>query len=138
MKMAIELNSEAGTRILVVDDDIDTLQLLKIRLSGANYHVLSASSGIEALRRAKTDSPDLILLDVVMKDMSGFEVCFLLKQDIATQHIPVIMLTQKDNPEDMYKGLQSGATCYHTKPYNPSALLEEIRLAINSSFSLCK
>ncbi len=107
---------EYHSKILVVDDERINIQLLYEGLS-ASYSILAASTGIEALKVAKQQLPDLILLDVMLSDMSGYEVCELLKQDAVTKDIPIIFATSKDTTEDELKGLELGAVDYLKKPF---------------------
>lgn len=113
--------------ILVVDDTPDNLSLMSGLLK-EEYRVRLANGGERALKAVQGDSlPDLILLDVMMPGMSGYEVCQALKADLRTQPIPVIFLTAMSAPEDEQKGLELGAVDYVTKPINPSLLLARVR-----------
>jgi two-component system alkaline phosphatase synthesis response regulator PhoP len=123
----IENFSDTRSKILIVDDEIDTLLPLKISLEVENYHVLGASNGFEALELAKTNIPDLILLDIMMPGMDGYEVCARLKKDPVTRNIPVIMLTAKDAVREKVKGLDIGADDYVTKPFNINELKARIK-----------
>jgi len=104
-------------QILIVDDAADNRQILSDMLK-SDYTVLLAKSGQQALERAQSQPPDLILLDVLMSDMSGYEVMHQLKSDPRTSSIPVILITKLDTPEDEVRGLQLGAVDYITKPFN--------------------
>ncbi len=114
-------------RILVVDDVPANVRLLTARLEAEYFDVRSATNGREALEMAVAERVDLILLDVVMPDMSGFEVCARLKSDPATAHIPIVMVTALDNPSDRITGLESGADDFLTKPVSDVALLTRVR-----------
>jgi two-component system cell cycle response regulator len=114
-------------RILVVDDVPANVRLLTARLEAEYFDVRSATNGREALQMAVAERVDLILLDVVMPDMSGFEVCARLKSDPATAHIPIVMVTALDNPSDRITGLESGADDFLTKPVSDVALLTRVR-----------
>lgn len=114
-------------RILVVDDVPANVRLLASRLEAEYFDVRSASNGREALEMAVAERVDLVLLDVVMPDMSGFEVCARLKSDPATAHIPVVMVTALDNPADRIAGLESGADDFLTKPVSDVALLTRVK-----------
>ena len=113
-------------KILIVDDEPDILFMLRSRLEAHGYDIVSASSGDEALEKAKTESPDIILLDVMMPPPNGFQVCRTLKDDPAYKNIPIIMLTAKTTESDQFWGMESGADGYVTKPYNADELLAKI------------
>jgi len=123
----IENFSDTRSKILLVDDEIDTLLPLKMSLEVEDYLVLGASNGFEALELAKTNIPDLILLDIMMPGMDGYEVCVQLKKDPVTRNIPVIMLTAKDAVREKVKGLEIGADDYVTKPFNLNELKARIK-----------
>jgi len=123
----IENISDTRSKILLVDDEIDTLLPLKMSLEAEDYLVLGASNGFEALELAKTNIPDLILLDVMMPGMDGYEVCAQLKKDPVMRNIPVIMLTAKDAVREKVKGLDIGADDYVTKPFNLNELKARIK-----------
>lgn len=116
-----------SARILVVDDIETNRRLLEARLSAEYFEVIEAADGAEALRRARSDAPDLILLDIMMPGMDGFETCRLLKSDPATKHIPVVMVTALDQREDRIKGLEAGADDFLTKPVDDVALFARVR-----------
>lgn len=126
----IENFSDIRTKILLVDDEIDTLLPLKMSLEAEDYLVLGASNGFEALELAKTNIPDLILLDIMMPGMDGYEVCVQLKKYPVTRNIPVIMLTAKDAVREKVKGLDIGADDYVTKPFNLNELKARIKSVI--------
>lgn len=115
------------TKILVVDDTPKNVKLLADLLSVKGYSVTTASSGHEALAQIKTDLPDLVLLDVVMPEMSGYEVCREIRNDGATAMLPVIMVTALDPGEERIKGLDAGADDFLTKPINQAELLARVR-----------
>ncbi|KPP82649.1 MAG: two-component system, cell cycle response regulator [Oceanicaulis sp. HLUCCA04] len=116
-----------SARILVVDDIETNRRLLEARLSAEYFDVVLASSGAECLDRARDTAPDLILLDIMMPGMDGFETCRQLKADPATRHIPVVMVTALDEREDRVKGLEAGADEFLTKPVNDVALFARVR-----------
>ena len=126
----IENFSDRRSKILLVDDEIDTLLPLKMSLEVEDYLVLGASNGYEALELAKTNIPDLILLDIMMPGMDGYEVCARLKKDPVLRNIPVIMLTAKDAVREKVKGLDIGADDYVTKPFNLNELKARIKSVI--------
>ncbi|MES2729875.1 MAG: PleD family two-component system response regulator [Pseudomonadota bacterium] len=114
-------------RILVVDDILPNVKLLEAKLSAEYYDVITAQSGEDAIRRAQNDSPDMILLDVMMPGMDGFETCQRLKSDPQTAHIPIVMVTALTDSEDKVKGLESGADDFLSKPVNDIALMARVR-----------
>ena len=122
-----ETTSEAET-ILVIDDDNDILELLSMSLASDGFNVITANNGIVGLQFAKTDQPDLILLDVMMPQMDGLEVIQKLKADTETRSIPVLWLTAKIQTEDKLRGLEVGGDDYITKPFD----LREVTARINA------
>ncbi|HEY7581152.1 MAG TPA: PleD family two-component system response regulator [Acetobacteraceae bacterium] len=114
-------------RILIVDDVPANTRLLEAKLSGEYYQVASAKDGFEALRMALDWQPDLILLDVMMPGMDGFECCRRLKQDPTTLHIPVVMITALGEPSERLHGLESGADDFLTKPVEYETLMARVR-----------
>src|SRR6202049_1028480 len=114
-------------RVLVVDDVPANVKLLEARLSAEYFDVITAMSGQEALALCERAECDLVLLDVMMPDMDGFEVCRLLKTNPATHHIPVIMVTALDQPSDRVRGLEAGADDFLTKPVSDIALVARVR-----------
>jgi class 3 adenylate cyclase/CheY-like chemotaxis protein len=117
----------APARILVVDDTPKNVKLLADILSAKGYSVATASSGAEALAKVQTDRPDLVLLDVVMPEMSGYEVCRSIRENPATQMLPVVMVTALDPSEERIKGIEAGADDFLTKPINQGELLARVR-----------
>jgi len=113
----------ANRRILVVDDERHIVRLVQVNLERAGYEILTAYDGIEALEKVKTENPDMVVLDVMMPRMDGFEVLKNLQADPRYQNIPVIMLTAKAQDADIFKGWASGVSSYLTKPFNPRELL---------------
>jgi two-component system, OmpR family, phosphate regulon response regulator PhoB len=110
-------------KILVVEDELDLQQVLKFNLQQAGYHVRVTSSGSDALRVAAQDPPDLVLLDVMLPDILGTEVCRVLKSSTGTAGIPVIMLTARASETDRVAGFELGADDYVTKPFSVRELL---------------
>jgi CheY-like chemotaxis protein len=96
-------------RVLVVDDILPNVKLLEAKLSNEYYDVITATSGAEAIEKAEAQSPDIILLDVMMPGMDGFETCQRIKNNPATSHIPVVMVTALTDATDRVRGLESGA-----------------------------
>jgi two-component system cell cycle response regulator len=114
-------------RVLVVDDVPANVKLLEARLSAEYFDVVTAVSGQEALNICERAECDVVLLDVMMPDMDGFEVCRRLKSGLTTHHIPVVMVTALDQPSDRVKGLESGADDFLTKPVSDVALIARVR-----------
>ena len=113
-------------RILVVDDERALVDMMTMRLEANNYEVLSAYDGREALEKAKKETPDLIILDLMLPKMDGYKVCGLLKKDFRYAKIPIIIFTAKAQEEDVKMGEEVGANAYITKPFEPQALLGKI------------
>jgi two-component system, cell cycle response regulator len=114
-------------RVLVVDDVAANVKLLEARLSAEYFDVTTATNGAQALAMCERAECDLVLLDVMMPDMDGFEVCRRLKSNAATQHIPVVMVTALDQPSDRVRGLEAGADDFLTKPIPELALIARVR-----------
>ena len=114
-------------KILVVDDTPRNVKLLADVLAVKGYSVVTAASGREALARIESDKPDLILLDVVMPEMSGYEVCRKIRENPATEILPVVMVTALDPSEERIKGIEAGADDFLTKPINQAELLARVR-----------
>lgn len=116
-----------SARVLVVDDILPNVKLLEAKLSAEYYDVITARSGPEALERVLHDSPDIVLLDVMMPGMDGFEVCRQIKSNPLTAHIPVVMVTALTDPSDRVRGLEAGADDFLSKPLNDVALMSRVR-----------
>lgn len=114
-------------KILVVDDESHIIQIIKINLRDSDYEIIEANNGEEALQKAATLLPDLVLLDVIMPKMDGFSACAKIKEDEKTKNIPVIMLTQKGESQDIQTGKDCGASEFLTKPFSPLKLLSKIK-----------
>src|SRR6202795_3209384 len=114
-------------RVLVVDDVPANVKLLEARLSAEYFDVMTAISGQEALSICERAECDVVLLDVMMPDMDGFEVCRRLKSGLTTHHIPVVMVTALDQPSDRVTGLEAGADDFLTKPVSDVALIARAR-----------
>lgn len=119
-------------RVLVADDEAFVGRMIADALRSAGIEPLLASNGLEAIRIAKTEKPDLILLDWMMPKLSGIEVCRDLKRDPQTSYIPVLMLTVRAQVSDEEEGRQAGATHYLTKPFSPRKLLMLVQELLNS------
>ena len=120
-------------KILVVDDLPDNVFMLQDRLESEGYIVMTAYDGKTAVETAKTDNPDLILLDVMMPDLNGIEVCKILSVDSKTSKIPIILVTAKTGAEDIKEGLEAGAFDYIKKPFNKVELLARVNSALKLS-----
>jgi DNA-binding response OmpR family regulator len=120
-------------KILIVDDDIDSLKLIGLMLQRQGYEISAASAGGQALSKASAESPDLIILDVMMPDMDGYEVCRRLRADTATQGIPIIMFTAKTLVDDKVTGFEAGADDYLTKPTHPAELASRVKAVLARS-----
>jgi len=114
-------------KILVVDDKPSNVKVLRVKLADAGYDIVEASSGSEALKRIASDSPDLVLLDVMMPGMDGYETCRRIKSRDTNDFLPVILVTAKTETEDLVKGFESGADDYVTKPFKPLEILARVR-----------
>jgi two-component system phosphate regulon response regulator PhoB len=117
-------------KVLVVDDEPDAVELLSFHLKGAGFEVATAADGGEALKSARLHHPDLILLDLMLPEIEGTEVCKLLRRDPATSAIPIIMLTAKASEIDRVLGLELGADDYITKPFSPRELVLRVKKVI--------
>jgi DNA-binding response OmpR family regulator len=117
----------AGKKVLVVDDDVKTVELVKLYLDRDGYQVLTAYDGVEALRLARESSPDLIVLDLMLPDIDGLEVCRTLRHE---SDVPIIMLTARTTDQDKLMGLDLGADDYVTKPFSPKELAARVRAVL--------
>lgn len=118
-------------RILVVEDDFDISNMLRIYFTGQGYDVDTALAGPEALDKTRQGLPHLIVLDIMLPGMDGYEVCRTLRKQTRTSHIPVIFLTQKDERSDKLQGLELGADDYITKPFD----IEELKLRVQNAIA---
>ena len=114
------------TRILVVEDEDSLLKLESILLSSKGYDVTGVMDGKAALVQMATNPPDLVVLDIMLPELDGFEVCRQIKENPATKGIPVIMLTAKKNSQDYARGMEVGADAYITKPFKSAKVMETI------------
>lgn len=113
-------------KVLVVDDSATDLSNLEQICAGAGYTVITASSGTEAVAKANNELPDAVLLDVIMNDMNGFQVCRALTFNSSTQHIPVVLVSGKSEKTDRIWGEAQGARAYITKPYTADQILNQL------------
>ncbi|MXP13961.1 phosphate regulon transcriptional regulatory protein PhoB [Altererythrobacter confluentis] len=115
-----------AAKLLLVEDDPSLAELLEFRFQNEGYDVRSTPDGDEALILAAEDVPDLVILDWMIEGTSGIEVCRRLRRDKATAHVPIIMLTARENEDDRIRGLETGADDYVTKPFSPRELLARV------------
>ncbi len=115
-----------GKKILVVDDEVHIVNILKFNLKKSGYDVITAANGEEALSVIATEMPDLILCDVMMPKLTGFEVCQKVKNDDKLKSIPFILLTAKGQEVDKDIGLKFGADLYLTKPFSPKNIVDKV------------
>ena len=121
------------SKILIVDDEANIRQLVKYNLEKESYQILEAEDGFQGLRLAKTEKPDLMLLDLMLPQMDGLEVCRSLKGNPATAALPIIMLTAKSEEIDKVIGLELGADDYMTKPFSPRELVARVKAVLRRS-----
>jgi len=117
-------------KILIVDDDLDTLRLVGLMLQHQGYRINAASNGMQAISLSQTDKPDLILLDIMMPEMDGYEVARKLRSDPNTSSIPIIMFTAKTQVDDKVAGFEAGADDYLTKPTQPRELFAHVKAVL--------
>ena len=120
-------------KIMVVDDEPYIARVIKFKLEQEGYAVISANDGITGLDRIRQEKPDLVLLDVMMPGLTGYEVCQQVKADADLQGIPVVFLTAKGQERDREQGLNLGASDYITKPFSPNRLLELVKSMIGNA-----
>ena len=118
-------------RLMIVEDDVDISNMLRIYFQSQGYDVIVAPRGEDALEMCRQQLPHIIVLDIMLPDMDGYDVCRNLRGNLRTSHIPIIFLTQKDERSDKIKGLELGADDYITKPFD----LEELKLRVKNSMS---
>jgi len=128
----VETNAK---RILVVDDESDLVVMISTALKHQGYEVITANDGQEGLEKAKTEKPDLIVLDLMLPRINGYKVCGLLKKDTRYAKIPIILLTAKASTEDMELGKKVGADAYITKPYERETLISKIEELIKGEYT---
>ncbi len=117
----------AAKKVLIVEDERDILQLVKLYLEKEGYRVSTAATGPDGLKAVKSERPDLLVLDLMLPDMDGLEVCKRLRAEPQTAALPIIMLTAKAEESDTVIGLELGADDYVTKPFSPKALVARIK-----------
>jgi CheY-like chemotaxis protein len=133
---SVEVDISSQQNILIVDDQPANLRVLSLMLN-QKYQVRAVRSGVQAIESAaKNPQPDLILLDIMMPEMDGYDVCRRLKQDPVTSSIPIIFVTARDSPDDEQKGLELGAVDYITKPINPAIVMARVHTHLSLSLAL--
>ena len=125
-----------SARVLVVDDILPNVKLLEAKLSSAYFEVITALNGVDALELAEKQGPDIILLDVMMPGMDGFEVCEKLKENPKTAHIPVVMVTALTDATDRVRGLEAGADDFLSKPVNDTALMARVKSLVRLKMTI--
>jgi len=115
------------TKILIVEDNAELLRLLRLNFKAAGFAIATATDGIDALKKARSVSPDCILLDLVLPELDGFAVCEILRQDTETASIPILMFTGLGGEFTRLAGLDAGANDYITKPLSPKDLVSRIK-----------
>lgn len=113
--------------ILVVDDELPIIELIQYNLKKEGFTVLTAENGARALELARSENPHLIILDLMLPDMGGFDICRILRNDSSTARIPIIMATAKTSDSDIVSGLELGADDYITKPFSPKVLVARVK-----------
>src|SRR6266478_342737 len=124
------METGSGRNILIIEDETDVADLLSLNLRKAGFRVSTAGDGASGLQKARDNRPDFIILDLMLPKMSGLEVCRILKSDIATAQMPILMLTAKAEEIDRIVGLEFGADDYVTKPFSPREIVLRIRLIL--------
>lgn len=129
------MNSGARHKILITDDDPVIIELLQVNLEFEGYDVITAADGLEAVERAARDTPDLVILDIMMPRMDGWTARAEMLKDPRTAAIPVIFLSARAQQADLRKGYESGVAAYVTKPFEPVELLDLIEQILAGSYS---
>lgn len=119
-------------KVLIVDDEKDLVDMLKLRLESMGYDVLEAYDGKSGLDKAKEEKPDLIILDLMLPKMDGYQLCRILKFDEEYKNIPIVMLTARAQQKDKEQGVTCGANEYVTKPFEPKELVSVIHKLVGS------
>ena len=124
-------------RILAIDDEVRVLTMIRKRLEFTGYEVITATDGREGLQLARSEKPDLIVLDIILPNLDGYQICARLKADESLKNIPILMLTARSQAKDVEEGMKVGADAYMTKPYDPElfvkqveSLLEEVEVKV--------
>ncbi len=125
------MSPDKKVRILLVDDEPSIVKMVGKRLEVEGFEVLVAMDGQEAVKKVQTEAPDLVILDLMLPKLNGYEVCMMLKEDTRYQKIPVVMFTAKAQEQDEKLGLACGADAYIRKPFKAQELLDQIRALTN-------
>jgi len=126
----------AKEKILIVEDDPDIVEMIDYNLKKEGYRTISVLNGEDAIGLAEKENPDLIILDLMLPEMDGFQVCKHLKGEEKTNAIPIVMLTAKSQETDKVLGLELGADDYMTKPFSPRELIARIRAVATTTFKI--
>ena len=118
-------------KIMIVDDEVDLVETVRFPLEMEGFNVMVSYNGEDALNKARKESPDLIILDLMLPKLDGYKVCRLLKFDEKYRHIPIFMLTAKTQDKDKILGMETGADEYITKPFEMDDLLEKVKAYLN-------
>ena len=124
--------SEQNTKILIVDDEPEITEIVDIFLSNAGFKVIAENTAIDGIKAAKKSTPDVILLDIMMPGMDGYEVCNALKADPTTANIPVVFLTGKDSRDDSGRSFRVGGDLFVKKPFSCERLLDIVKIVLMS------
>jgi DNA-binding response OmpR family regulator len=117
-------------KILVVEDQSDLLELLRLEFKEEGFAIATATNGVDAVKKARSILPDLILLDVMLPELNGFAVCELLRKDATTRNIPIVMVTGLCGQLSRCAGIESGATDFVTKPVNPADIVAKVKTVL--------
>lgn len=126
------VQASARRKLLLVDDDVDLQRALKLRFESAGFEIITASEGLEALRKGREERPDAIILDLMLPQLSGYEICRLLKFDPKFRHIPILLFSARCRKEDADLGRQVGADAYLTKPCDGRQLIGAVEALLNA------
>jgi two-component system alkaline phosphatase synthesis response regulator PhoP len=130
VEKVLDSMSDTRQKVLIVDDEMDALVSLKVALEAEGYNVAEAKDGHEAIDKVHSETPDVILLDLMIPGIDGFEVCRQLKSDAMYRHIPIIMLTARGEIDDKVEGIELGADDYVTKPFNLKELKARVKMVL--------
>jgi DNA-binding response OmpR family regulator len=114
-------------KILAVDDEPMVLELIKTRLEFAGYEVITAADGLEGLKKTRSEHPDLLILDLILPGLNGYQICRMLKRDDTHKRIPILMLTARSQEKDVNEGMRAGADAYMTKPYETEEFVAKVK-----------
>lgn len=126
------MTASSKKKILIVDDEPDIVETLKFLMESEGFESITALDGEEALKKAKEENPDIMILDVMLPKINGYKVCRLLKFDSKYKHIPILMVTARSQQEDKVIGEETGADEYITKPFDINELLQKIHFYLRS------